>query len=136
MSIKQGSNTIAGFPVVDNIPTSGSTHVVSSGGVYSALAGKANTGHEVIEFQAPTAGNNYTWYRKYADGWVEQGGVAPANTTVTLPIQMQNINYTVTACALGTSVLSVGINRINTTSMYINTNAQVASWQVSGMAAN
>jgi hypothetical protein len=99
------------------------------------LAGKVSTGHEVIAFQAPTAQNNYTWYRKYADGWVEQGGVAPANTTVTLPIQMQNIDYTVTACALGTSVLSVGINRINTTSIYINTNAQAASWQVSGMAA-
>ena len=30
--------------------------------------------HEVIEFQAPTADNNYVWYRKYADGWVEMGG--------------------------------------------------------------
>lgn len=39
------------------------------------LAAKVNTGHEVIEFQSPTAGNGYTWYRKYADGWVEQGGV-------------------------------------------------------------
>ena len=25
-------------------------------------------GHQVIEFQEPTAANNYTWYRKYADG--------------------------------------------------------------------
>lgn len=135
MSIKKGSDTIAGFPIVDNIPTSGSTHVVSSGGVYSALADKANTGHEVIEFQAPTAGNNYTWYRKYADGWVEQGGQSAANTTATLPIEMANSSYEVTACALGTTVVSVGINRINTTSMYINTNAQVATWRVSGMAA-
>lgn len=37
------------------------------------LANKVNTGHEVIAFQEPTSANNYTWYRKYADGWVEQG---------------------------------------------------------------
>ena len=51
--------------------------------------------HKVIAFQAPTSANNYTWYRKYADGWVEQGGRAlvPAtnglsgnSVTVTLPI--------------------------------------------------
>lgn len=28
----------------------------------------------VIEYQMPTAENNYTWYRKYKSGWVEQGG--------------------------------------------------------------
>ena len=27
----------------------------------------------VVAFQAPTASNNYTWYRKYSSGWVEQG---------------------------------------------------------------
>lgn len=29
----------------------------------------------VIDYQAPTAENDYTWYRKYASGWVEQGGI-------------------------------------------------------------
>ena len=51
--------------------------------------------HKVIEFQAPTSANNYTWYRKYADGWVEQGGRCTVPTTngisssrvnVTLPV--------------------------------------------------
>lgn len=28
----------------------------------------------VVESQLPTAENNYTWYRKYKSGWVEQGG--------------------------------------------------------------
>ena len=51
--------------------------------------------HKVIEFQTPTSANNYTWYRKYADGWVEQGGrcTVPAtnsntssSVTVTLPV--------------------------------------------------
>ena len=59
--------------------------------------------HRVIEFQAPTAQNNYTWYRKYADGWVEQGGikswtgVASKTVTVTLPVEMSDTNYTALA---------------------------------------
>ncbi len=28
----------------------------------------------VIEWQMPTPENNYTWYRKYKSGWIEQGG--------------------------------------------------------------
>ena len=31
----------------------------------------------VIDYQEPTADNGYTWYRKYNDGWVEQGGCIP-----------------------------------------------------------
>lgn len=51
--------------------------------------------HKVIEFQAPTSANGYTWYRKYADGWVEQGGrctvpatngLSSSSVTVTLPV--------------------------------------------------
>lgn len=56
-------------------------------------------GHEVIEFQAPTLANNYTWYRKYADGWVEMGGRATqaqtAQQSVTLPVTMADSNYQV-----------------------------------------
>lgn len=53
--------------------------------------------HRCIEFQAPTAENGYTWYRKYADGWVEQGGRGYTNNNntprkITLPVQMANAN--------------------------------------------
>lgn len=59
--------------------------------------------HRVIAFQAPTADNNYTWYRKYADGWVEQGGQETHTTssmgagttaifaTVTFPVALTQI---------------------------------------------
>lgn len=50
--------------------------------------------HRVIAFQAPTADNNYTWYRKYADGWVEQGGTLQTITnSLTFPIEMADTNY-------------------------------------------
>ena len=58
----------------------------------------------VVESQAPTAENNYTWYRKYKSGWVEQGGMQVGSQTVNvgyetnlgtinLPVPMSNSNY-------------------------------------------
>ena len=68
--------------------------------------------HKVIEFQAPTSTNGYTWYRKYADGWVEQGvinvEIGAAIYTFNFPILMANTNY-----AVMTSVLDI----LNTTTM-------------------
>jgi hypothetical protein len=52
----------------------------------------------VIASQAPSADNNYTWYRKYKSGWVEQGGIYTGNSQsviITLPIKMANTNYTI-----------------------------------------
>jgi hypothetical protein len=57
----------------------------------------------VVESQLPTAANNYTWYRKYKSGWVEQGGIASGisvratnnvyQISITLPIEMSDTNY-------------------------------------------
>ena len=58
----------------------------------------------VVESQLPTAENNYTWYRKYKSGWVEQGGETTNNAnSVTLPIEMADTHYTVirTQCGSG-----------------------------------
>lgn len=54
----------------------------------------------VIASQAPTAENNYTWYRKYKSGWVEMGGiVSPTNViteiTLVLPVAFSNEHYTI-----------------------------------------
>lgn len=57
-----------------------------------------DTADYVIESQVPTEENNYTWYRKYASGWIEQGGRATSQD-VTFPIPMANTNY---ACIINT----------------------------------
>lgn len=55
----------------------------------------------VVEWKTPTA-SDLTWYRKYASGWVEQGGrtyspgSSAQNITINLPIQMVNTNYSIT----------------------------------------
>ena len=103
----------------------------------------------LVAVQRPTAENNYTWYRKYSDGWVEQGGFASVNecstTTINLPVVMADTNYTALAQNNTLSTAQdaengVGIQRTGTTQVklfthYINPNTISASWQVSGMAA-
>lgn len=52
----------------------------------------------VVAFQKPTAANNYTWYRKYKSGWVEQGGTIQTTSATSyvqnLPITMTDKQYT------------------------------------------
>lgn len=105
--------------------------------------------HMVIEFQAPTAANNHTWYRKYADGWVEQGQFAFAltkNTTtaVTLPVEMADIRYGgQISCANTTynTATTLSINKKSTTQVNLwgytssSDNTISVHWEVKGMMA-
>ncbi len=50
----------------------------------------------VIESQLPTAENNYTWYRKYKSGWVEQGGTL-SGKTVTFVVPFLHVPTVVTS---------------------------------------
>ena len=83
--------------ITDDVSGGGSVYTKTQ--VDSLLTSKVSTGHEVIAFQAPTAQNNYTWYRKYADGWVEQGGMnsygtgTTSNTVIPLLVPMASTLY-------------------------------------------
>jgi len=118
----------------------------------SLFNAKVDVGHEVIAFQAPNAGNNYTWYRKYSDGWVEQGGYYNGNITtgssasVSLPITMADANYTCTITGEQNSnswsygVLADGSRTTTGFQIYAGGGSSSdkirgASWEVKGMAA-
>lgn len=109
-------------------------------------------GDTVIEFQAPTAENNYTWYRLYASGWVEQGGfrdnISDDTITITLPVEMANVKYApeIKRITTGSSTSQPNVNfmaanTITTTSFRIpdqwgGSGVTVAwAWEVKGMAA-
>ena len=126
------------------------TAVENTAGLNAELFnGKVDTGHQVIAFQAPTAENNYTWCRKYADGWVEQGGIYTFSSssphTITLPQQMSSTNYDINISAgypgVGDNTVTIHIrtDMITTTSFAIqkhwSSNNGAYYWQVSGMAA-
>jgi hypothetical protein len=95
----------------------------------------------VVGFQVPTEENNYTWYRKYASGWVEQGGytsMADAVATIALPIIMSNTNYVLMVFQEknGDGQNVPGITAKTTSSFSINASGSAnGSWQVKGMAA-
>ncbi|MBS7401776.1 MAG: hypothetical protein KIG16_04650, partial [Eubacteriales bacterium] len=104
--------------------------------------------HRVIEFQAPTASNGYTWYRKYADGWVEQGGTInardDAKVTITFPVAFSLTPQVFIGRLTDPSFLPdtvnkrfVGISGVGTTSFsawgkYENNNSY---WLATGKAA-
>ncbi|MBQ9540297.1 MAG: hypothetical protein IJU89_02630 [Alphaproteobacteria bacterium] len=98
----------------------------------------------VVDSQTPTAENNYTWFRKYKSGWVEQGGYA-ANTTngttINLPIEMANKYYDIHIQSRFTNFggqCNTGAVNCTTTSFihyhYGDTN-QSWSWCVKGFMA-
>ena len=100
----------------------------------------------VIDFQLPTAENNYTWYRLYSSGWVEQGviGVLIGTSVYTfnLPITMASSTYEVltsVADALNTTAMSAKVWAKTTTSVQVRCTYQSGSIsgdiRVSGIAA-
>lgn len=129
-----------------------STAIQQTAGITTEeLNGKVDVGHQVIEFQAPTADNNYTWYRKYADGWVEQGGRATlpsgGNTaktvSVVLSITMANDAYFISPrpfLSEPSAYYGWRVSTVTTTGFvytgFNNVDSYVISWQVSGMSAN
>ncbi len=86
----------------------------------------------VIESQTPTAENNYTWYRKYKSGWVEQGGYVSqggGGISVSLPVKMSSVNYHIiltgkhdsNTAGSTTSVSTMqGTHPLQTTGFYVN----------------
>lgn len=134
---------------------SGGLSVYTKTQVDNLLNAKVAKGHEVIAFQAPTSGNNYTWYRKYADGWVEMGGCVTgfaqaANTQATaiviLPVTLSSVSNSVLVSFITDGGNSTGLrnnyNTLTTTSLTIGlytttsiTNNYIIHWEVKGMAA-
>lgn len=104
----------------------------------------------VVEFQKPTAENGYTWYRLYASGWVEQGGIlfptasTPTRASVVLPVTMSSNVYSVQVTSgdntADASIYSYYTNRTTTGFEILHNHTTSSytigdSWQVSGMAA-
>lgn len=79
--------------------------------------------HKVIDFQVPTA-NDYTWYRKYADGWVEQGGRALVPATNGLSGSSVNVTLLVPIATPEQATLSY--NGMGSTGYYSNCGDQAS----------
>lgn len=108
----------------------------------------------VIESQFPSADNNYTWYRKYNSGWVEQGGYsdgAGAAIQISLIKEMCDSKYTIMLTGLltsgtagATTSVSTNAGQITSTDFSVNNYIENGSnkgtgigfwWEVRGMGA-
>lgn len=105
----------------------------------------------VVDWQLPSSDNNYTWYRKYRSGWVEQGGFVASTTTdygtqtVILLIPMADTNYSVSVTpntqyantqeARGYSYYNRTVNGFDIYPQRSNLTIG-NSWEVKGMAAD
>lgn len=117
-------------------------------------------GHKMpvlVAVQYPSAENGYNWYRKYSDGWVEQGGRnsgGNATGTNTFSIEMADTSYSVFITRLfpttadDSAAISIQARSLTTTSFigrqtYATAggggtgtgNSYAYCWEVKGMAA-
>ena len=118
------------------------------------LDGSNATFAHIIDFQEPTANNSYTWYIKYSNGFVIQGGRtthangAGASDLITLPIEFANTGYCVLPASGRTDGVAdaskgVGFSIVGTTSFYATmytpsgwgSQSTTFSWVAFGMAA-
>ena len=95
----------------------------------------------VVESQAPTAENNYTWYRKYKSGWVEQGGVISGRQgVITLPIKMNSTSYSITHIPYVSTMptesgIPAFVSNITKTGFNLyNSNGDATLWNVKGQS--
>ena len=96
----------------------------------------------VIETQDPTAENNYTWYRKYKSGWIEQGGhttSSDAGTICSFPVEMRDTNYSALVSVTGdsSSNFSTAVKTKQTNYITISnyTEARPCDWVIFGFTA-
>lgn len=100
--------------------------------------------HIVIDFQEPSADNNYTWYRLYNDNWVEQGGFVARDTaeqnTIIFIIAMADTNYSVSVTGDWTGKLGYAptVNKASATTTGISLTKDGTGmglwWQITGKA--
>lgn len=120
------------------------THQIKAGDGYTlwndlpyATGGGGGGGD--VEFQKPTAANGYKWYRKYPDGWVEQGQLvvlATAGTTnITLPIQMDSAIYSIQVSAAGAAATPTYTGATATGFSITSSVQQYVCWEAKGLYA-
>ena len=135
---------------VSDLTTITGNHTTSIGTLDTRTTGLLDY---VVESQQPTSANNYTWYRKYKSGWIEQGGTIDKTTNqqdcsamITFPVEMADIFYSVSLNGYNTDT---GPASMCTGSAYRSDSgffaycfgfgstdkARYLVWQITGMAA-
>ena len=100
VSFPDSSGTVA---LTDQLAT------VATSGSYNDLTDKPNIPESQAGYITQTWQNGNNWYRKWSDGWIEQGGRS-GSKTIALNIAFSNTSYT----AMGNGVLNTNNNSYDT----------------------
>lgn len=80
---------------------------VATSGSYNDLSNKPTIPATPKAYVTESWSSGTSWYRKYSDGWIEQGGYVANNggsVNVTFPLAFSNTNYTLVGGYLSSSV--------------------------------
>ena len=78
------------FGSATNVGSVDVANVMSAVGQVQANPNLQGTAHVVETWKS---GNGSSWYRKWSDGWIEQGGPMSSNENVTFHVAFSNTNY-------------------------------------------
>lgn len=105
------------------------------------VAVDANEADYVIQYQIPNASNNYTWFRLYKSGWIEQGGLPTTSSTIVFPKEMLDVYYwsdvhVIANTSNGMTFSTRGYNMSTTGFSYNNATMSIDAirWEVKGFA--
>lgn len=85
-----GELTVTGSTTTDALASSVASVEAELANVESGLENKLDNGTiHIVE----TWKSDASWYRKYSDGWIEQGGLMSTSNTVTFHVAFSNTNY-------------------------------------------
>jgi len=145
---------VSSFANTDLSNLSPTGEVVLAGKVDLAAGVTQSDVDYVIESQTPTSDNNYTWYRLYKSGWVEQGGFgvsvnsSTSSTVVTSTInllkQFSSTNYGVQIQGLQATTANSSsrlyVSTKNTSSFVVTIQNSILSggkidWEAKGVVA-
>ena len=90
VSFPDSSGTVA---LTDQLAT------VATSGSYNDLTDKPNIPESQAGYITQTWKSGNNWYRKWSDGWIEQGGFQSSNSAVTFPISYTQTGITVVGTA-------------------------------------
>lgn len=100
-SMITGLATVATSGKYSDLSGKPSLATVATTGSYNDLSNKPSIPSSPRAYVTSTWRSDYSWYRKYSDGWIEQGGKATEKTgnkaqcNVTLHVAMSDANYTI-----------------------------------------
>lgn len=81
---------VVAFGKATNVGSVDVANVMSAVGQVQANPNLQGTAHVVETWKS---GNGSSWYRKWSDGWIEQGGPMSSNENVTFHVAFSNTNY-------------------------------------------